>query len=115
MLLLEKPRHPYLLPLVESTKVVLHHPFGKSLQGELRLLPANWGFTFSTAQVGRIVSFISCTTFVVGHFCQWVEVRNPCDICFRWLRQRLESFRREAYGVSPRCAGRRLRWRSPAG
>jgi len=51
MLLLKKSRHPYFLPLVECTAVGLPHPVGKLLQGELRLLQANWGFAFSTAQV----------------------------------------------------------------
>jgi len=49
MLLLEKPRHPYFLLLVECTVVGLPHPFGKLLQGELCLLQANWGFAFCTA------------------------------------------------------------------
>jgi len=115
MLLLEKPRHPYCLPLVERTIVGLPHPFGKLLQGELRLLQANWGFAFSTAQVRRIVALLSCIIFVVGQLRQWGQVSNPCDICFLRFRWWLESFRPEAYGVSPRCAGRRLRWRSRAG
>jgi len=59
MLLLEKPRLPYFLPLVEHTIVGLPHPFGKLLQGELRLLQANWGFACSTAQVRRIVILLS--------------------------------------------------------
>jgi hypothetical protein len=51
MLLLEKRSHLYFLPLVEGTKVGLPHPFGKLLQGEFRLLQANWGFAFGPAQV----------------------------------------------------------------
>jgi len=51
MHLLEKPCHPYFLPLVECTVVGLPHSFGKLLQGELHLLQANWGFAFCAAQV----------------------------------------------------------------
>ena len=50
-LFLEKPSHPYFLPLVECTKVGMPHPFGKLLKGEFRLLQADWGFAFSPAQV----------------------------------------------------------------
>ena len=115
MLLLEKPRHPYFLPLVECTKVGLPHPFGKLLQGELRLLQANWGFAFFTAKVQQIVALVSCIIFVVGYLGQWGQVRDLCDIWFPRFRWWLESFGREASGVSPRCAGRTLRWRSRAG
>ena len=114
MLPLEKHRHPYLFPLVECTKVGLPHPFGKLLQGELRLLQANWGFAICTAQVRRIVTLISCIIFVLWHIRQWWQVRNPCNICFQRFRWQLESFGQEAYMVSPRCAERRLRWRSRA-
>jgi len=65
MLVLEKPSHPYFLPLVECPKVGLPHPFGKLLQGEFRLLQADWGFAFSPAQVGRIIALILCITFVI--------------------------------------------------
>jgi len=51
MLLLPKRSHPYFLPLVECTKVGLPHPFAKLLQGEFRLLKADWGFAFGPAQV----------------------------------------------------------------
>jgi len=115
MLLLEKPHHPYFLLFVERTIVGLPHPFGKLLQGELRLLQANWEFAICTTQVRRIVAFISCSIFFVGHHRQWGQVRNHCDISFPRLGWWLESFRREAYGVSPRCAGMRLRLRSQAG
>jgi len=43
------------------------------------------------------------------------EFRNPCNICFLQFRWRLESFRRVGYGLSPRCAGRRLTWRRRGG
>jgi len=108
MLLFKKPHHPYCLPLVECTKVGLHHSFGILLQGELRLLQANWGFAFCTAQVRRIVTLIICITFVIGHLRQWGQVRNPCDICFPQFRCRLESFHQKAYGVSLKSAGRRF-------
>jgi len=36
-------------------------------------------------------------------------------MCFPWFRWRLEACRWEANGVSPRCAGRRLRRSSRAG
>jgi len=115
MPLLEKFRHPYFLPLVECTVVGLPHPSGKLLEGELCLLQADWEFAFCDAQVRRIVAPISCIIFVVRHLRQLGQVRNPCNICFPRFRWWLESFRREAYRVSPRCAGRRLRWRSRAG
>ena len=51
MLPLETPSHPYFLPLVECTKVGLPHSFGKLLQGEFRLLQADWGFAFNPTQV----------------------------------------------------------------
>ena len=41
MLLLQKPSHPYFLPVVEGTKVGLPHHFGKLLQGEFCLLQAD--------------------------------------------------------------------------
>jgi len=115
MLLVENPRHPYFLPLVECTVVGLPHPFGKLLQGEHRLLQANWGLAFCTAKIRQIVALLSSIIFVVGHLRQWGHVCNPCIICFPRIRWRLELFGREAYGVSPRCAGRMLRWRSRAG
>jgi len=65
MLPLEKPSHPYFLPLVECTKVGLPHPFDKLLQGEFRLLQADWGFTFSPAQARRIIALIICIEFVI--------------------------------------------------
>jgi len=114
MLLLQKPRHPYFLALVEYTVVALHHPFGKLLQCEFSLLQADWEFAFCTAEVPRIVALISCIILVVWHVWQWGQVRNPCDICFPWFCWRLESFHRKAYGLSSRCAGRRLRWMSQA-
>jgi len=115
MLFLEEPSHPYFLPLVERTIVGLPHPFGKLLQGEFGLLQADWGFTLCTAQVRRIVALIICIIFVVGNLRQWCQVRNPGDIWFPRLRRRQESFRWEANGRSPRCAGRRSRGRSRAG
>ena len=115
MLLLKKALHPYLLPLVECTLIGLPHPFGKLLQRELCLLQANWGFAFSTALVRQIVALISCITFVVGHLRQQGRIHNPCDIWFPRFRWRLEWFCEEAYWVSPRSAGSRLRWRSRAG
>jgi hypothetical protein len=42
MLLLKKPDNPYILPLVERTKVGMPHPFGKLLQAEFRLFQADW-------------------------------------------------------------------------
>ena len=51
MLVLQKPNHPYFLPLVEDTKVGQPHPFGKLLQGEFRLVQADWGFAFGTTHV----------------------------------------------------------------
>jgi len=72
-------------------------------------------FAFGTAQIRRIVTVISCIIFVVGHLWQWGQVRNLCVISFPWFLWRLESFCQEAYGVSPRFAGRRLRWSSRAG
>jgi len=51
MQLLQIPSHPYFLPLVEGTEVGLHHPCGKLLQGEFRLLQADWGVAFGLAQV----------------------------------------------------------------
>jgi hypothetical protein len=41
MLLPNKPRHPYVLPLVERTNVGLPHAFGKLLQGVFRFLQAD--------------------------------------------------------------------------
>ena len=41
MLLLQKPSHPYFLPLVERTVVGLPQSFGKLLQGEFWLLQAD--------------------------------------------------------------------------
>jgi hypothetical protein len=41
IVLLEKPSHPYFLPLVECTKVWLPDPFGKLLQGEFHFLQAS--------------------------------------------------------------------------
>jgi hypothetical protein len=70
MLLLEKPRHPYFLPLVECTKVGLPHPFGKLLQGKLDFFQAIWGFAISIAQVRRIVTPIGSIILVVGHLWQ---------------------------------------------
>jgi len=64
MPLLEKPSHPYFLPLVEGTKVGLPHHFGKLLPGEFRLLQANWGFAVSPAQVRRIIALSICIEFV---------------------------------------------------
>jgi hypothetical protein len=43
MLFLYNPSHPYFLPLVEGTKVMQPHPFGKLLYGEFCLLQADWG------------------------------------------------------------------------
>ena len=51
MLLLEKPSHPYFLPLVACTKVGLRNPLAKWLRGEFRLLRAECGLAFSPAQV----------------------------------------------------------------
>jgi len=115
MLLVEKPHHPYFVPLVECTKVGLPHPFRKLLQEELCLLQANWGFAFCTAQVWPIVTLISCIILIVGLLRQWGHFRNPCDICFPRFHWCLESFRQQAYAVSPRCTVRRLMWRSWAG
>ena len=64
MLLVQKSSQPYFLPLVECTKVGLPHPCGKLLQGEFRLLQAEWGFAFSPAQVRRIIPLIICIKFV---------------------------------------------------
>jgi len=115
MLFPEEPSHPYFLPLVERTIVDLPYPFGKLLQGEFGLVQADWGFTLCTAQVRRIVALIICIIFVVGNLRQWWQVRNPCNVCFPGLSRRQESFRWEANGRSPRCAGRRSRWRRRAG
>jgi hypothetical protein len=71
MLLLEKPSHPYFLPLVEGTKVGLPHLFGKLLQGEFRLLQADWGFAFSPAQVRRIIALGICIEFVIRNLWSW--------------------------------------------
>jgi len=116
MLFPKEPSHPYFLPLVERTIVGLPHPFGKLFQGvEFSLLRADWGFTLCTTQVRRIVALIICITFFIGNLRQWGHVHNPSDICFLWFRRWQESFRWEANGRSPRCAGRRSRWRSRAG
>jgi len=45
--------------------------FGKLLQGEVRLLQANWRFAFWTARVQLIVALITCIIFIVGHLQQW--------------------------------------------
>ena len=102
-------------PLLTLTILGLPHRFGKLLQGAFGLLHADWGCTICTAQVQRIVALIICIILVVGNLRQWGQVRNPCDICFLWYRGRQESYHWEAIGRSPRCAGRRSRWRSRAG
>jgi len=110
MLLLEKPSHPYFLPIVECTNVGLPHPFGKLLQGEFRLLQASWGFSFSPAQVRRIIALIICIEFVIRNLWQRGQVRNPCNICPARFRRRLKLFRWEADGGSPRCAWKLSVW-----
>jgi hypothetical protein len=51
MLLLMKPSCLYFNLRVEHTEVRLPHPIGKLLQGEDRLLQANWGVAFGRTQV----------------------------------------------------------------
>ena len=86
MLLLEIPRHPFFLPLVECTVVGLAHHFGKLLQWEFSLLQADWWFAICTAQVRQIVALITYILLVVGHLQQWGQVQNPCNICFMQFR-----------------------------
>jgi len=62
-----EPSRPYFPPLVADTKVELPHPVGKLLQGEFRLLPADWGCAFGTAQVQQIIALIICIVFVIGN------------------------------------------------
>ena len=104
MLLLQKPSHPYFLPLVQGTKVGLCHHFGKLLQGEFRLLQADWGFAFGTTQVQRIVAHLNCIIFVIGNIRYWGQIHNPRNICPVRSRSRLRSFGWEANGGLPRCA-----------
>jgi len=101
LLLLEKLCHPYFLPLVECTVVGLFHPFGKLHQGELRVLQANWGFAFCTAQVRQIVALISCIIFVVGYLQQCGQVGNPSDMSFLRFRWWLGSFVGRHMGCLP--------------
>ena len=61
---LQKHLHPCFLPLVERTTVRLPHPFGKLLEGEFRLLQADWGFAFSPAHVRQIIALIICIELV---------------------------------------------------
>ena len=89
--------------------------FGKMHQWEFGLLQAYWGFVFCNAQVWRIVAPISCIVLVIGHHRKWGQVHNPSVICLPWFRSRWEHVCHEAYGVPPRCTGRRLIWRSWAG
>ena len=65
MLLLEKPSHPYFLPLVERTKVGLPHPFGKLLQGESCLHQGDGGLAFGPAQVRQIIALYICIEFII--------------------------------------------------
>ena len=111
---LEEPSHPYIVPLVERTIVSLPHPFGKLLQGEFGLLQADCGFTLCTALVWRIVTLIICIIIHVENLRQWGQVHNHCKICFPRFPRQQESFRWEANGRSPRCAGRRSWWRKRA-
>jgi len=90
MLFLQKPSHPYFLPLVEGTKVGLPHPFGKLLQGELRLLQADWGLAFGPTQVRRIVNIIICIAFVIGNIWLGRQIGNCCNICPPWLHSWLK-------------------------
>jgi len=115
MLFLEQPSLPSFLSLVECAIVGVSHPFGKLLQGELGLLQTDSRFTLCTAQDRRIVALIICILFVVGNPQQWGQVCNSCDICFPQFRRWKESFCWEANERSPRCSGRRSRWRSRAG
>jgi len=114
MLLLQKPSHPYFVPLVECTVLDLPQPFGKLLQGEFSLLQADWQFAFCMAQVRRIVAFFICIIIVLGNLGHWRQVRNPGDMSVSLFRTRLESFRWEATRGSPTCAGSRSRLSSRA-
>jgi len=110
MLLLQKPSHPYFLPLVERTEVGLLHPFGK-IHREFVLLQADQGFPLCAAQVRLIVAHIMCTIYDIGNVQQRGQLRIPCDICLPRHCWGLESFRWEANGGSPRCAEGMFRWR----
>jgi hypothetical protein len=81
MLLLLRPSDPYLLPLLERTKLRLIHSFGKLLQGEFHVLQADWGFGFHPTQVQRIVTLIICTVFVIGNLWYYGQIGRPCNIC----------------------------------
>jgi hypothetical protein len=98
MLLLKKPSHPDILPLVDPTKVGLPHPCCKLLQSEFLLLQANWGFPFSPAQVGQIVTLIFFIVLVVENLWQWGQIGIPGNICPARFRSQLKSFRWEANG-----------------
>ena len=79
------------------------------------MLQASWEFAFCTAEVRPILAVISCIIFIVEHLRHWGQVGNPSNISFRLFHWRLEYVCREACGVSPRLAGRRLRLMSRAG
>jgi hypothetical protein len=110
MLLLEKPSHPYILPLVDGTNVGLPHPFDKLLQGEFRSLQANRGFAFSPAQVRQILALSICIEFVIRNIWQWGQIPNHCHICPARFRCWLKSFCWEANGRTPRCTGNLSVW-----
>jgi len=67
MLLFQKPSNPYFFPHVEGTKVGLSHHCAKLLQGEFRLVQADWGFFFGPAHDWWIVNLTICIIFVMGY------------------------------------------------
>jgi len=74
---LQKPNHPYYLPVVDHTDVGLPHIFDILLQGELGLLRADWRFAFSPSHIQWIFTVIMCLIFVVGQLRQSGLVSNP--------------------------------------
>jgi hypothetical protein len=111
MHLLEKLSHPYILPLVEHPNVGLPHSIGKLIQGDFWLLQADWGFTFSPAQVKQMITLIICIEFVRGNLSLPSEIGNPrCYICFGQCCSWPKLFGWEANVTSPRFAGNFSIW-----
>jgi hypothetical protein len=67
ILLLKIPSHPPFLPLFDSILVVRLKSSGKLLQGDFRLLQADWGSTFGPAQVHQSVTFIMHIISIIGN------------------------------------------------
>jgi len=103
MLLLQKPSLPYFLPLAESTKVGLPHPFGKLREGEFHMFQADSGFAFGPTQVWRISTPIICIVFVIRNIWCWRKICNPCNICPPQVCSQLKLFHWVASGESHRC------------